>query len=439
MFRPFLYFLVLLVTFGCAKYVPLRPKNDCIPYSNLEYCAIQAANDFRLSFLPDEMTKSTQSLGVKSINCIDLPSSFSDISTRDSVFVINYYDDKGFSLVASSEYTSDVLVSTESGSLDSSKLFNDNAEYDFDGEEIMYKYVESLLYNYENDETNRRIKDPTTKLNPGEGYNTWYTDTLVHPLVHYKWGQKYPFNKSMPATPPSLVSHDSTSVYRGKYAAGCVIIAAMQMVAATNHPSTISPDSYVYYMSQFSGVSMYYNYESFLPDNYDTNVRPQLKLVTNKLAFLIYWFGDSIDAEYKPNGSTGASVDDAMDLLSDLDYARYGNWSKISYSGYNPSLYIALNLGKPAIIRGDRLKINGETVGHAWLIDGYISQHMTRPDDDEYHRYYSHFNWGRNGNSDGYYLYIGESQYQQDATYDTNTDLGTSPTNYSLNTYYYLY
>lgn len=438
--------IVLAITFGCAKHFPIQPKNQGIPYSIKEFHAIQTANDFRNSFIPHEMTKSKQSFGVKSIDSVNLPPSISDLCTRDSVFVINYYDNKGFSLVVSNEYISDVLVSTESGFLDSSKLFNDNAEYSFNGEEILYKYVESLIWNYENDVICRRISEgPATKLNPGENYNIWYTDTLVQPIVHFKWGQEYPFNKYMPNTPDTLYSHGLMSDYRGRYAVGCVIIAAMQMAAATCHPSSITLDSNVYYLSQFGGVSMYYNYWDFLPNNYDTYVSPQLKTVTNKLAYLLHWFGVSIGAQQHSNGGTYANCANAMSLLSSLDNARYGNWSTTpcpyGVLAYKPDIYAILDFGKPIMIRGATVISPEETEGHAWLIDGYISQHMTRPDDEEYHRYYVHFNWGWRGEYDGYYSSTNISgRIQQDSIYDTNpTPVYSSSDNYCLNTKYYPY
>lgn len=442
-------FALILITFslGCNKTLShqMKPAQDF--HSNLRECAVQSANDFRNGLFSKYVTKSTQSLEIESVHSIDLTSVFSATPSLDSIYVISYRGNSGFSLVASNQYSSIVLVSTESGALDSEKVFNDNANYGFDGEEILYRYVESLLCDYEAEEIKRQSKEHVAKLNPGESYNVWYTDSIVHPIVHFKWGQGYPFNKSMPSTPDTLLSHGLTTEYRGKYSVGCTNIAAIQMAAATLHPSSVTFNTNVNYdMSQFDGVSMYYNYTDFLADNYDTNVSSQLKLATNRLAYLLRWFADNNDPYYNPtNGSTGVSAEDAMTFLSTLDYGRYSNWDTVSFYngiiGFQPTLYTMLDLGKPAMIVGYRTKPEGGTVGHAWLVDGYISQHMTRPNNNVYTRHYVHFNWGWRGQYDGYFYSTDISnRVQQDLIYDTNNaSVSYVNRNYCIDTRYYSY
>lgn len=442
-----LLFLAAFLLAGCFKSLtpsyPVQDKSN----SSLESIAIQAADDLWSNLHFGKNTKTNSSLGIESIAPVSLPSELSDTYPTDSIFIINYCNDAGFSLVAADRDEADVLALIESGSLDDQKLFQENVQYEFEGEQIVYNYIESLIYNYSIDNKRKSRRLPRTRLNPGEEYNVWYTDSIIHPLVHYKWDQTYPFNSYMPAVPDTLTAFGPTSFYRGKHAVGCVIVAAMQMVVATNHPSTMIIDSFTYQMNSFSGVSMYYNYTLFKPNNYDTSVGPRLKVKTQQLACLLRYFGDSIGAIHKPNGATSASCTNAMNFLSSLDSERYDSWSMddclLGYVGNKTALFNMMSAGKPAIIEGSRIVSPADTtkVGHAWLVDGYLRRHLTRPDDDVFTSHYVHFNWGYQGKYDGYYLNTKISdRLEQDITYDTNpASVSSNSKNYNINTHVYLY
>ncbi len=443
--------LVLLSVFCCNKPFSsaLGGKENC--FSPRELIVIQSILDFENAIHPSKYTKGVYSQDrIASIELVTMKDTKSGLSGLDSVYIINFEEEEGFAVVYMDNGDPYVVVLTESGTLDSKHLFNRENTWESECEQMVIGMIESNLrrkpFYSSFTESNCRTKSCA------EQYNVWYTDTIVHPIVHLKWGQAYPFNMSMPSVGGGVFDYYDSLYYNGKYAVGCVIIAAMQMMTATEHPFSLYPNgssgtSYDLYL--YSDVSDYSNYQLFDYVDYETYVSPYLKTKTEQLADLLHYFGIQIGASQNPNGSTGANSLIAMNYLSTLDYDRYGNLGLLEcnqgFIGYRPVIYSMIDSGKPLMIRGECITDAGtssaDTSGHSWLIDGYLRRHMTRPDGDEYTSYYVHFNWGWRGKYDGYYSNCKISnRFQQDSVYDTNfLPVSSCEDNYNLNVRIFTY
>lgn len=116
--------------------------------------------------------------------------------------------------------------------------------------------------------------------------------------------------------------------------------------------------------------------------------------------------------EDNTNGSFASSYDARAFLLNTLKL------EVTSFLAFDASDIIDLLSDKNIVYISGR-HINPEFGGHAWTCDGY--QYMTRADNDTKYNMYLHFNWGWNGECNGYFngdVFIAKpGQEYQNATY----------------------
>lgn len=186
------------------------------------------------------------------------------------------------------------------------------------------------------------------------------------PLVSSLWNQVTPYNST---------SYDHL---------GCVTIAVAQIMRFFKYPT-------------------YFEWDN-MPNNTAT---PELQSFLAQLRTHLY------------GSSSGVNINDAKRVLNDYGY----NCSIINHDG--TEVVSSLNNNKPVYERGFK---TGETVGHAWVCDGYRSitsydqytlftlddsaapgfNYIQVPDD--YKRYYTissisfHQNWGWGGYKNGWYI-----------------------------------
>lgn len=440
MTKHIVLFLSLTIVIACQKSPTTTYNSDSYDATFFAVSSdiLSAIDDFWADINPP--TKSTQTRpDIASIVPISTPLVKSNQPEFSPSYLINFTNNSGFSIVAIEDSGSpSVLALTESGTIDGDKLFNKEAEYNFDEERILYCYIEDMLAAFHS--TQNKVNHPTKAL----GSSTWYTDTIAYPIVHVKWGQAYPFNMSMPTVPDTLTSFGPSSPYRGRYAVGCTIIAAMQIAIATEHPYGFMVNNQPIDSYLFSDISFYGNYSLYDYNTYDSSVSDYMKAKTELLSNLLHAFGVSIGADYKPNGATGAWPLDAMNYLDYLDHARYGaiDYLPCPMGGFSTYPIITmLNAGKPIMVSGYRAVTPTTTSGHTWIIDGYMKQHRIGLDDDIYTRHIVHFNWGWHGLYDGYYYNSSISnRVCTDVSYDPNTTpVPSSSYNYNLDTYCLIY
>ena len=217
--------------------------------------------------------------------------------------------------------------------------------------------------------------------------------TKASPLIKTKWGQREPYwNKT-----PKLNGK--------KCYAGCVAIAFAQILKYYEWPKK-GESSHSYYWSKGNkwlnaSFSDSYDWDNMpnYTSNYDTTEE------TNAVSELCYEAGVAVDMEYGDEGS-GAYVWDIEYALR--HFFRYKDnvnviyrWN-YSYQGFFDALKRQRDLMRPTV-----LAIYNQDVGHAVIVDGYMSGNMF------------HINMGWEGSKDAYYnmnkIYIFNFSYPQHA------------------------
>ena len=300
--------------------------------------------------------------------------------------VINFGNDEGFAIVSTQD--NQILAVTESGDLSVEELIMDYSGNDF--ENNPKAVISNCVANYISSLPSIPV-GPIGPINPGGPFvpndsidygtvikGAWVTEseTQIGPFVQMSLGQGYPYN---------VYCKDSI----GRYVdAGCGAIAVIQIMSANKYPNTIGNTTY-------SWDAIINQYET----SYD---------VQRILATWIRTIGDQCGIEYY-KGKKSCTISGAKNCLS--LYSRYTNIDTILNPSYN---IVSSMLGNetPLYFRGSRIE-NGDTLGHAWVVDGSIRQKQSIKLynsegvlTSEYYDYRNliHCNWGWNGKCNGYYV-----------------------------------
>jgi hypothetical protein len=290
-------------------------------------------------------------------------------------------------------------------------------------------------------------------------YGPWTAIEQIGPMIPVEWGQsggewdwdsvaeiytyvESPFNRSVEASLPASVitqARNTLDEYgrQGYIPAGCVAIATVQLMAYWKHPSgnydyhglTLNDDAWDD-LCEWTGSRRNVSYKTW--SGYMGNAPADVQQLC---ADLIWRIGEDIDMEYSQSGS-GASSDDAIDLLEDFGYTVS---SEQNYN-YNAAL-ASINAERPVLMSGYSHRtehgIFGINLwytyqnGHDWLIDGYLKhqqavtvtytwyptsllvqtranvlvpQPYTTTETYNRHRDFFHNNFGWNGTDNGYYV-----------------------------------
>lgn len=287
--------------------------------------------------------------------------------------VINFGNDEGFAIVSTKN--NQILAVTESGDLSVEELTMNYSNKDFENN------PKAVIANY----ISNYIVIPPGPIVPNDSINMgyvvrgpWVTETQIHPLVQIKIGQNAPYNNYCP-----LINNQHCP-------AGCGPIAVIQMMSANQYPSTIG--------------GLTYSWNTII-SRYKTHTATQ-----TVLAQWIRTIGDECETTYGIVNGSSAEIPNLQECIA--SYPRYTNVNIKTSPNYNDA-YPMLANSNPLIFASWGINQEGETVGHAWVIDGCIYQkqcvQLFNGNDvltGEYYetRDYVHCNWGWNGNCDGYYI-----------------------------------
>lgn len=288
-----------------------------------------------------------------------------------SFYLINYEDNAGYALVSTDSRTTPVYAYSDEGNITAEdlqthpglSLFMEDA-VPFYESEIEAFILDSILY---------PIEIPDT-LDDGRPISidgilcykkTVDTTIIVGPLLTTKWDQESPFNR---------YCGDGTTYVK----AGCVPIAAAQIMAYHEHPA--SHNGVTYPWDDMKSIE-YYDYFNYHP----------------KTAILISQIGFDAGTIYGEDESTTTG----SNIIG--TFQRFG-YTCSNYANYDISTIISnLNNSKPVYVDGN--KAEGGS-GHAWVVDGYVVEesriryYYATPPYNLYksvlqnHSTYYHCNWG---------------------------------------------
>lgn len=203
----------------------------------------------------------------------------------------------------------------------------------------------------------------------------------IRPLVPAVWSQNNPFNILLPFRPD------------GKHAvAGCVATAMAQLMYYWQWPVRPSKTIPAYtsetlsiYMPALPPVDFDWDAmrDTYLTD--DTTSTEALAAAT-----LTLYCAQSVEMDFKASSSSATTTRVPMMLANYFDFKSSGHCiSRENYTsqGWAEALYSELAEGRPIIFSASK-----KSGGHAFICDGYDGNGMF------------HFNWGWNGQSNGYFL-----------------------------------
>lgn len=212
----------------------------------------------------------------------------------------------------------------------------------------------------------------------------------IEPMLKTNWGQHEPFNRLCPLAYPDDPS-------KGRCVAGCVATAMAQVAnyhkwpvkaEGIGHATDLDDNSYEIDMS-----NDYFDWDNML-DVY-TNEKKEIvagnETQWDAVALLIRDMAYCVNMTFSPKGSGATRNIIPFAMVNNLGYdkgahAEYRDW--YTDEEWDNMIYENLSEYGPLIYCGE----TKDSEGHAFVCDGY------RGDG------YYHFNWGWNGESDGYFL-----------------------------------
>ncbi len=274
------------------------------------------------------------------------------------VFGLSESDNGGFVIVAADDVASPILGFSTGGNYDERNL-PPNFVYwmDYLSRQIAFANEQGFTQSEDTKQLWKKGSFAPTKI--------------VGDTLKTKWGQDAPYNNNTPNNNPT----------------GCVATAMAQIMKKYGYPTRGNGSK--------NGIEFNVDYDwKNMKDVYDGTANATQN---NAVATLMRHAGASVDMAYGSNAS-GAFVTNAMIAL--VTYFGYGNAMKsISRASYNKEtewhaeIRKQLDDNRPILYSGNKLDWVFGSVGHAFVCDAYDKESN-----------YFHFNWGWDGECDGWYL-----------------------------------
>ncbi len=238
------------------------------------------------------------------------------------------------------------------------------------------------------------------------------SETAVNPLVTTTWSQAHYYNMFCPEDNSGPDGHALT---------GCVATAMAQILQFWEYPNDahrVVWHEYEHPVYGTLGANFSYAggsyYWSIMPNQLTSSSSTNQK---QAVASLMYHCGVSVEMNYGPDESLAYPTAAEIAFRAFFDYNNATLESKSTYTDtqWINLLKNELNNGRPVFYGGSGTGGGG----HAFVCDGYNNSN------------YFHFNWGFNGQSDGFYplnsLTPYVNGYQFDFSYNQEAIIGIEP------------
>ncbi|MFI3239335.1 MAG: C10 family peptidase [Bacteroidales bacterium] len=390
------YFLLVFITItSCADGVEVIPDmvdnkqdaNESV-YLVSEKEALKNAESFFETMNPNA-SRAINERELLSVTKINNEATRSSDVNSEGLYLFNYKDNKGFSVVSADRRDSvSVYIMSEDGNIDISEIDSDSP----------FSYIFDYVERYQEYKVGENVVSRSGFNPEKDGWVETKTNTVlssVGPYITTAWNQVSPYDVTKPG-----------------YKMGCVPVAMGQIMAYHKHPVAYGN----------------YTYDWDLIRNNDIGCTARNLAVST----LLNHIGVDADADYGTI-ETGVYKSDAKKSFENFGYITN------NYINFHiDKLKQSLNNRRPVYFRGT----NNNQQGHAWIADGY-SRVLTETRaydydgnpvedtilniynwDNEYT--YIHFNIGWGGASNGDYAY-------------TNEYTATEPANGQPITYFWVY
>lgn len=345
-----------------------------------EHVSADKASQVGMNFMKQKYTFiTTRGEAVKMYKSVELTQVTRRSVDNQHFYVFNLNDNQGWVLVADDDRSIPILGYSKSGEFVTENL-SANIEAWLTGISSEIQYI------IDNDIV---ADEKTTSLwkELFSGVSTEFInrdEKVVNPLVQTRWNQAPYYNDHCP--------YDNQ--YGERTVTGCVATAMAQVLKYWNYPE-VGSGSHSYSTSSYGTL-----YANFGGTQYAWNNMPnRVTSPNNAVATLMYHCGVSVDMSYgvAETGGSGAYV-----ISSYTNSENCAEFAFKNYFGYKSSahgemkdntsdsqwknmLRADLNASRPLVYAGFG---NG---GHCFVCDGYDNSDMF------------HFNWGWDGQNDGFY------------------------------------
>jgi len=225
----------------------------------------------------------------------------------------------------------------------------------------------------------------------------------VNPLVNTTWNQDWPYNELCPA---------DAAGPGGRVYVGCVATAMAQVMKYWNRPVT-GQGSNTYYAVGYGYQSANFGNTTYLWDDMPLS----LTATNNPVATLSYHAAVSVNMDFAPDGSgsNGMMARAAFEEHWRYPDAVHNQKSNYSATNWENLLKAQINEGAPMYYSG-----SDDTVGHAWVVDGYQGTN------------YFHHNFGWGGAYDGFFYLNNITPGGNNLNYYQSAITGLIPSNYTI-------
>lgn len=234
----------------------------------------------------------------------------------------------------------------------------------------------------------------------------WLNGYGVRPLIRTKWSQGEPYNQACPVMANGLPA-----------IAGCTAICIGQITAF------LAPPSLPYNWQTLSSFGHF-------GDEFGLNATEgDRSYVANYVRFV----ADGVRTDYGSNSSSSNRWRAKRFLKNVVGCEGVKIHGTRNMSKFIERINGRLKYHLPVYIRGDRYdETEGEKIGHAYIIDGYMQQRKYISQSSSITRTLHHINWGHGGAGDGYYKIdnFSEGNLATDSIVDDSTAVSKS---YNLN------
>lgn len=345
-----------------------------------EHVNVDKAMKVGKSFMAQKNTYiTTRGEALKMYKSIELTQVANRSVDNQHFYVFNLNNDQGWVLVADDDRATPILGYSKSG-----EFVTENMPTNI--EDWLTGISSEIQYIIDNDivadeSTTRQWKElfagiSTEFINRGEN--------VVNPLVQTRWNQMPYYN--------DLCPYDNQ--YNERTVTGCVATAMAQVLKYWNHPA-VGTGSHSYSTNSYGTL-----YANFGGTQYDWDNMPvRVTSTNNAVATLMYHCGVSVDMSYgvAATGGSGAFVISQYtnsENCAEFAFKNYFGYKSTAHgemkdnigdSQWKSMLRADLDASRPLVYAGFG---NG---GHCFVCDGYDNSDMF------------HFNWGWDGQNDGYF------------------------------------
>ncbi|MBR3093633.1 MAG: C10 family peptidase [Bacteroidaceae bacterium] len=356
------YFLTIVLLLSCSLYAQHRSTNEALRLAK-DYLNTEYGETGELSVLPKAK------MAVPGSN-----------ASLNGTYIVNDNDNGRFVVVSADERMLPILGYSDNGALSL-----DNAP---DGLLFMLQSYEKQ-YNYTLENADKVTIRTTT------------VDTPVEPLITAKWGQDTPYNNECP-----ILSNQ-------RCVTGCVATAMAQVMHYYQYPTQCQGGTFSY-TSASNAIAQTLNFDNIsfdwskMPDSYDNSSPADSKA---EVAKLMHACGVSVSMDYglsNTGGSGGFDVNIPYALKTYFGYQSEVCYKEKQY--YSPDewekmIIEDLQAGHPLFYGGA-----GTRGGHQFILDGVNAEGKF------------HFNFGWQGNANGYFALNAVNPKPNSTTYDFNDD-----------------